>query len=922
MVVHPATQVPRAGPAPPAADESSDAEAEEDETEGESASQKLWPVKEILGEKRNAYLLQWAGIDPSTGEEWKPSWESKDNATPVLVAEWTQKKKDKAKRRRSKGKGRASAASATSTAVPVPTADSSASKKPTKPSSTTQSKPPSAAAGPPSKKRRTTSPLPPHPPKSKKVVDFAIHADDVPSDSEQEDPQQPHHSLETVVPDSQSQSQPLASSRAPQSHVELAAEDADSEDADLIDDTPDSLPPPSSRALELAQMEANDSDDDDDSDDSNNGPINHSDSSAGGVVARSSAPLPAYPLAADFEDPFDNEDDEEEAAPRSTFSEWMVGLGEDGIANLFTEPSVDADSHGGGGQQPRRPSQGGDLPVSNNGGQVPSYYNSSVYTAPAPSNGSAPARAGWDSNDHNGGGGGGGPGNGHAFGGSSSSTKRDYEASAEEQAAANKRARADLAVSPVPVPLPLPLPFGVPMPIPTPGSLSAIAPPSSSSTSFQYLAPVPLPSSHSQLPSPSLSRVQAQSTGDIYVNSPPPPSPSAPAPATTRRSPSPGFLPASAVASPVMKAVSMSSRNGSPAPGQLNKQDALVELINNSSLLDQSDATKDELKRFVRDPTGYILMTDNPLNRRPFWAFALRAAPGDKMDIVIVNTTEGTVQTKRVLGTLLHTFDVARSLSHVPASKAPGTPIRRDPTPVPEPPPPPPPPSAASMPRELLEKEFEALRELLRLREDELVTARPLALEASKLRLEVASLQKSNKSLTASKDANSSDFAYLQRQYSEASNAAVDRANEATVAEAAAARLQGLLDVGLVQRDLFQKGESRKHKEHIERLKLEVKLLKGESRRTEGAIREKAALWDTHVARMKDEEDKIKESQSDLDDDEEPDTLDSSQGVFQCAWRATPSHACDAVLPTREALLEHATAEHLPPPISRLVSSA
>lgn len=29
-----------------------------------------------LDEKRNAYLLQWAGVDPSTGEEWKPSWVS------------------------------------------------------------------------------------------------------------------------------------------------------------------------------------------------------------------------------------------------------------------------------------------------------------------------------------------------------------------------------------------------------------------------------------------------------------------------------------------------------------------------------------------------------------------------------------------------------------------------------------------------------------------------------------------------------------------------------------------------------------------------------------------------------------------------------------------------------------------------------
>ena len=204
------------------------------------------------------------------------------------------------------------------------------------------------------------------------------------------------------------------------------------------------------------------------------------------------------------------------------------------------------------------------------------------------------------------------------------------------------------------------------------------------------------------------------------------------------------------------------------------------------------------------------------------------------------------------------------------------------------------------MSRETLEREFEALRTLAKSHSSELALLRPLASEVPKLRAEIASLQKSNKSLTASKEANAADISYFQKQYSEASNAAVDRANEATVAEAAAARLQSLLDVGLVQKDLFQKGESRKHKEHIERLHAEVRILKSESRRTEAAIREKAARWDTHAARLKDEEDNVVDPDDEEDKSLELSTQASSQGVFQCAWRATPSHACDAVLPTRE----------------------
>ncbi|KAK4700383.1 hypothetical protein P7C70_g5864, partial [Phenoliferia sp. Uapishka_3] len=392
--------------------------------------------------------------------------------------------------------------------------------------------------------------------------------------------------------------------------------------------------------------------------------------------------------------------------------------------------------------------------------------------------------------------------------------------------------------------------------------------------------------------SATLSRVQQ--TSDIFVNSPSPSGLGLGGRTPIRqRSPSP------AVGSPVFKPTqNVMSRNGSPAPGggpsTPRSSEGLEALIRNSALLDGTDATKSELVRFVKDPALYISTADGPLSRRPFWAFGLRPAPGEKMDIIIVNSTEGTYQLKRVLSTLLPSFDLAKSLSHA-SSRAPApAPIKRDPTPAPEPPPP----SAASMTREALEKEVEALRLKVEQHGNELSTVRPLAAEAAKLRVDVAALIKTNKSLTASKEGTAADFEYLKRQYSEASNAAVDRANEATVAEAEASRLQKILDIGLVQRDLFQKGESKKHKEHIERLKVEVRLLKGESRRTDSAIRQKAALWDTHVAKLEVEQ-QAKEDTEEVDGSEIPSTQASDE-VFPCAWRATPSHACEAILPTRE----------------------
>lgn len=44
---------------------------------------------DAVGILEEGYLIRWAGIDPETGETWKPSWVSKQDCSQDLVAEWT-----------------------------------------------------------------------------------------------------------------------------------------------------------------------------------------------------------------------------------------------------------------------------------------------------------------------------------------------------------------------------------------------------------------------------------------------------------------------------------------------------------------------------------------------------------------------------------------------------------------------------------------------------------------------------------------------------------------------------------------------------------------------------------------------------------------------------------------------------------------
>ena len=97
----------------------------------------------------------------------------------------------------------------------------------------------------------------------------------------------------------------------------------------------------------------------------------------------------------------------------------------------------------------------------------------------------------------------------------------------------------------------------------------------------------------------------------------------------------------------------------------------------------------------------------------------------------------------------------------------------------------------------------------------------------------------------------------MQAQYQAASGAAVERANEARVAEAEAAKLRGLLDTGLKQKELVYAGQIKTVKTEYARLKQQLRHYQVESKRTqELGVREKAAKWDEHVARLaKDEKD-------------------------------------------------------------------
>ncbi|GAA5924157.1 hypothetical protein JCM3775_005608 [Rhodotorula graminis] len=470
-------------------------------------------------------------------------------------------------------------------------------------------------------------------------------------------------------------------------------------------------------------------------------------------------------------------------------------------------------------------------------------------------------------------------------------SKRDLEDAASE---ANKKARTESSPQPQSYPAAahahspysnlsgqIPSPYGIAPPQAFSYSSSYGPPFGARPPALNVHAPPPPTSAGPvALASPSLARVQSQDPFGQARASPPPAAASSPvvfstglsspvgAPAGAHRSPSP--LPPSAPAataapvSPSLGGVGGSSgfisRNSSPAPGA-GKADEVVALVKMSPHIVEEDGTKVEIERFLRDPKTYSTSSTAPLMRSEFWAFELRHVTVDgvdKVDFIILRTHQSTFQLKRaVVGKV--PVDFARSLSHTAARPRGLTPaVEAVPTLAmssPVRPPPPALPAPSTMTREQLEQEVERLRQQSSAHEVELVALRPLAAEVAKLKVDCQALTKTNKSLLASRESTQSDLSYMQAQYQAASGAAVERANEARVAEAEAAKLRGLLDTGLKQKELVYAGQIKTIKTEYARVKQQLRHYQEESKRTqEHGIRDKAAKWDEHVARLAQEQ--------------------------------------------------------------------
>lgn len=188
--------------------------------------------------------------------------------------------------------------------------------------------------------------------------------------------------------------------------------------------------------------------------------------------------------------------------------------------------------------------------------------------------------------------------------------------------------------------------------------------------------------------------------------------------------------------------------------------------------------------------------------------------------------------------------------------------------------------------RDQLLEEVNRLRHLEVDHSVELSKLRPLAAEVLQLRTDVVTLQRTNQQLQNSRDSAQSDMSYMQAQYQAASSAAVERADEARVAEAEASRLRVLLDSGLKQKEMLYVAKDKQRKEELEKLRKEMKFYKEQRRRTDEAkIREKAAKWEEHVASLRREAEEevqrkrgeeVEEAELDSDEEVEDALLSSS----------------------------------------------
>ncbi|CDZ98766.1 Chromo domain/shadow [Phaffia rhodozyma] len=132
--------------------EEEEAEAEEDNSDQGD----MFQAVRIIKQKRNKFLVEWAGIDPRTNKPWEPTWEPYDHCNVLLMEEWELLKASKAEEEKKKkeaheGKSlkdkrkRESTSSTTSTVPPkrtrtsLPTASTSQLSPQSKPTSSSSS---------------------------------------------------------------------------------------------------------------------------------------------------------------------------------------------------------------------------------------------------------------------------------------------------------------------------------------------------------------------------------------------------------------------------------------------------------------------------------------------------------------------------------------------------------------------------------------------------------------------------------------------------------------------------------------------------------------------------------------------------------------------------------------------------------------
>lgn len=65
------------------------------------ADEEFWEVTAVLAEKGDRYRVRWAGVDPTTGKPWPPSWVGKECCTQALIDDWNRTKEMKKRKKKS-----------------------------------------------------------------------------------------------------------------------------------------------------------------------------------------------------------------------------------------------------------------------------------------------------------------------------------------------------------------------------------------------------------------------------------------------------------------------------------------------------------------------------------------------------------------------------------------------------------------------------------------------------------------------------------------------------------------------------------------------------------------------------------------------------------------------------------------------------